>query len=95
VKVESSSEQKKPVEMPDSTSREREWGRRPFQEDEDILVQGQDGLLYCGVVVEVEVDLGQCLVRCTMLTSFYISFFVVAFVFYGVKKYLLVCFAVV
>jgi hypothetical protein len=61
--VKSPEDEKKPVEMPDSTSREREWGRRPFQEGEDILVQGQDGLLYFGIVVEVEVDLGQCLVR--------------------------------
>ncbi len=37
--------------------------QRCFQEGEDILVQGQDGLLYFGIVVEVEVDLGQCLVR--------------------------------
>ena len=55
--------ERKPVEMPDSTSQEREWGRQPFLEGEDILVQGQDGLLYFGIVVEVDHDLGQCLVR--------------------------------
>jgi hypothetical protein len=49
--------------MPDSTSQERDWTRRPFLEGEDILVQGQDGLLYFGIVVEVEPDLAQCLVR--------------------------------
>ncbi len=56
-------ERKLVEEMPDSTSQEREWSRRPFQEGEDILVQGQDGLLYFGIVVEVEADMGQCLVR--------------------------------
>ncbi len=54
---------RRPAEMPDSTSQERDWTRRPFQEGEDILVQGQDGLLYFGIVVEVEPDLSQCLVR--------------------------------
>ena len=48
---------------PDSTIQEREWGRKPFTEGEDILVHDQDGLIYFGVVVEVDQDIGQCLVR--------------------------------
>ena len=35
----------------------------PFTEGEDILVHLEDGLIYFGVVVEVEQEQGQCLVR--------------------------------
>ena len=35
----------------------------PFTEGEDILVHDQDGLIYFGVVVEVDHESGQCLVR--------------------------------
>jgi len=48
---------------PDSTIQERDWARKPFSEGEDILVHDQDGLIYFGIVVEVDQDIGQCLVR--------------------------------
>ena len=51
------------LECPDSTSPEKEWVKKPFTEGEDILVHDQDGLIYFGIVVEVENDTGQCLVR--------------------------------
>ena len=35
----------------------------PFTEGEDILVHLEDGLIYLGVVVEVDEEQGQCLVR--------------------------------
>ena len=48
---------------PDSTIQERDWGRALFTEGEDILVHDQDGLIYFGIVVEVDPDIKQCLVR--------------------------------
>lgn len=48
---------------PDSTSREKEWTKKPFTEGEDILVDHHDGLIYFGIVVEVDKYAGQCLVR--------------------------------
>ena len=60
------------VEPPDSTMSTTEeeggcvwWQRKPFAEGEDILVHdgGQDGLIYFGIIVEVDHDMGQCLVR--------------------------------
>ncbi len=48
---------------PDSTIQERDWSRKLFTEGEDILVHDQDGLIYFGIVVEVDPDIKQCLVR--------------------------------
>jgi len=62
-------------EDPDSTSQEKEWGRRPFTEGEDILVHDQDGLIYFGIVVEVDLDSGQCLVRFGDCTERWSSFY--------------------
>ena len=42
---------------------EEEAGAAPFTEGEDILVHLEDGLIYLGVVVEVEEEQGQCLVH--------------------------------
>eukprot|EP00095_Tigriopus_kingsejongensis_P010712 maker-scaffold179_size282488-snap-gene-1.22 protein:Tk10712 transcript:maker-scaffold179_size282488-snap-gene-1.22-mRNA-1 annotation:"metal-response element-binding transcription factor 2" len=39
------------------------WRRQPLGEGEDVLLKGQDGLLYFGVVVETDADTLQCLVR--------------------------------
>ena len=51
------------LELPDSTMSDW-WYRKPFAEGEDILVHdNSDGLIYFGVIVEVDHDSGQCLVR--------------------------------
>ena len=49
-----------PLAHPDSTHQPY---TAPFTEGEDILVHDQDGLIYFGIVVEVEQEQGQCLVR--------------------------------
>ncbi len=36
--------------------------QRPFVEGEDVLLDGDDGKVYLGVVVEVDEVVGQCLV---------------------------------
>ena len=46
----------------------------PFTEGEDILVHLEDGLIYFGVVVEVEQEQGQCLVRFGDCTERWSSF---------------------
>jgi len=63
------------LECPDSTSPEKEWVKKPFTEGEDILVHDQDGLIYFGIVVEVENDTGQCLVRFGDCTERWSSFY--------------------
>lgn len=75
---------KQPIatEPPDSTISDLHltliWQhRKPFAEGEDILVHdrdGGDGLIYFGIIVEVDHDAGQCLVRfgdCTERWSFF------------------------
>lgn len=77
-------EMKQPLtaEPPDSTISDLHWTwiwqhRKPFAEGEDILVHdrdGGDGLIYFGIIVEVDHDAGQCLVRfgdCTERWSFF------------------------
>lgn len=49
-----------PLAHPDSTHQPYS---APFTEGEDILVHDPDGLIYFGIVVEVEEEQGQCLVR--------------------------------
>ena len=49
-----------PLTHPDSTHQPYS---APFTEGEDILVHDPDGLIYFGVLVEVDQDQGQCLVR--------------------------------
>ena len=48
------------LDHPDSTHQPY---TAPFTEGEDILVHDPDGLIYFGIVVEVDHDSGQCLVR--------------------------------
>ena len=47
----------------------------PFTEGEDILVHLESGLIYFGVVVEVEQEQGQCLVRFGDCTERWSSFY--------------------
>ena len=49
-----------PLAHPDSTHQPYS---APFTEGEDILVHDPDGLIYFGILVEVDHDQGQCLVR--------------------------------
>ena len=49
-----------PLAHPDSTHQPY---TAPFTEGEDILVHDPDGLIYFGILVEVDQDQGQCLVR--------------------------------
>ena len=51
-----------------------ETGSTPFTEGEDILVHLEDGLIYLGVVVEMEEEQGQCLVRFGDCTERWSSF---------------------
>lgn len=60
---------------PDSTIQEPDWGWKPFCEGEDILLHDQDGLIYFGIVVEVDQDIGQCLVRFGDCTERWSSFY--------------------
>jgi len=62
------------LEPPDSTNSDWWQHRKPFAEGEDILVHDSDGLIYFGIIVEVDHELGQCLVRfgdCTERWSFF------------------------
>lgn len=52
---------------PDSTNREERWAKRPYQEGEDVLLHGSDGLMYFGIIVEVDYDTCQCLVSSSTL----------------------------
>ena len=61
-----------PAPAPDSTITPYS---APFTEGEDILVHLEDGLIYFGVVVEVEQEQGQCLVRFGDCTERWSSFF--------------------
>ena len=65
----------KDPDPPDSTFQEaRDWSRKPFSEGEDILVHDQDdGLIYFGIVVEVDHDIGQCLVRWVYTCKIFIA----------------------
>ena len=65
----------KDPDPPDSTFQEaRDWSRKPFSEGEDILVHDQDdGLIYFGIVVEVDHDIGQCLVRWVYTCKLFIA----------------------
>ena len=49
--------------------------RRPFVEGEDVLLHGQDGLMYFGIVVEVDDDVAQCLVSVHLLVITLHSYF--------------------
>lgn len=52
------------TEPPDSTISDWWQQRKPFAEGEDILVhESGDGLIYFGIIVEVDHESGQFLVR--------------------------------
>lgn len=61
-----------PLAHPDSTHQPY---TAPFTEGEDILLHDQDGLIYFGIVVEVDHELGQCLVRFGDSTEKWANFF--------------------
>ena len=61
-----------PLAHPDSTHQPY---TAPFTEGEDILLHDQDGLIYFGIVVEVEQDAAQCLVRFGDCTERWANFF--------------------
>ena len=61
-----------PLAHPDSTHRPY---TAPFTEGEDILHHDPDGLIYFGIVVEVDHELGQCLVRFGDSTEKWANFF--------------------
>ena len=60
------------LDHPDSTHQPY---TAPFTEGEDILVHDPDGLIYFGIVVEVDHDIDQCLVRFGDCTEKWANFY--------------------